>query len=649
MRGVLIMGRFKKMKQAAAGIVGAALFFSYSGGTFPPPPAVHAEGSYSSVSYNEETQMYEYEFLDAYIYDVINYEGLIKIDLIPSRGGNWYNYEYHKEIVLDSIYFEESARFYEPENYELASTLKREDRVNIKFAAMKEYDDLVGTDGYSSWGWGRENEYYVSQIVSIKDPNEHIYGDINDDGVIDSFDIVTYKKYIAGNLSYKLSEAQFLNADIDMDTEITEDDLRQVMDFVLGNAKEFNGASNIGSVRLDNTVSVEAAEGVKTDEKFAAAEMKFGVDLLKKCFDPENDSKNLLLSPLSISTALAMTANGADGETKKEMEKVLGNDLTLDEINDYMAYYISNLPDKEKEKVYLANSIWFKDDPSFKVYDEFLETNSKYYNSEMYKCKFKGNEDNIVKDINGWVNKNTKGMIPNLIKRDDIKDNTAMMLLNTLYFEAEWMSPYLSTEDGEFTDLNGDKHPIKEMNSMEGYYYDLGNADAFKKPYQNGDYSFVGILPHEDVDFESYVENLDGEALAEGLKEYADPSTIDLYVMIPKFKYNYETKLKEVLPKLGMETAFEPSKADFSKINDLSVEGALPLYIDNVLHKTKIEVTEKGTKAAAATAVIMGLGAAAPIEKKKVYITLDRPFVYMIVDKNNVPLFIGAATQLEEK
>ena len=185
------------------------------------------------------------------------------------------------------------------------------------------------------------------------------------------------------------------------------------------------------------------------------------------------------------------------------------------------------------------------------------------------------------------------------------------------------------------------------MESKERQYFDLGNADAFKKQYKNGNYSFVGILPHEDVDFNDYIRNLDAAALAEGLKECEDPDTVDLYVMIPKFKYNYSKSLKEILPELGMDTAFDPYMADFSKINDMSVDGALPLYIDDVIHKTKIEVTEKGTKAAAATAVVMGAGAAAPIEKKKVYIYLDRPFVYMIVDKNNVPLFIGAATRIE--
>ncbi|SHM64086.1 serpin family protein [Ruminococcus flavefaciens] len=630
------MGRLKRIKQAAAGIMGSALLFSFAGGILPVSTTVSAADIGGSVYYNEEMRMYEYEFIDAYIYDIKKFSDYMIIDLIPSTGGNWFNYEYHRQIAVpihdyDNEYYGDS----DPEH-----RLKPETRVNIRFASIREYDDLVNLFARNS------GIFSLNYIISLKDPDEHIYGDINDDGVIDSFDVLTYKKYLAGNLSYQLSEAQFLNADIDMDTEITEDDFRQVMDFVLGSSKEFNGTSNIGSVRLDNTVNVKASEGVKTDESFAAAEMKFGVDLLKKCFDPEKGSKNLLLSPLSISSALAMTANGADGETREEMEKVLGSGLTLDEINEYMAYYVSQLPDEEKKKIYLANSIWFKDDPSLKVYDEFLETNKKFYNSEIYKSKF---DKSIVKDVNSWVNKNTKGMIPSILREDNIKSDTAMMLLNTLYFEAEWEDPYLSTADGKFTDLDGVKHPIKELNSMESYYYDLGNADAFKKPYMGEDYSFVGILPHEDVDFESYISELDGKALAEGLKEYEDPSTVDLYVMIPKFKYNYDTSLKDILPKIGMKKAFDSRGADFSKINDLSVEGAEPLYIYDLLHKTKIEVTEKGTKAAATTAVIMGYGSAAPIEKKRVYINLDRPFVYMIVDKNNVPLFIGAATQLEEK
>ena len=410
----------------------------------------------------------------------------------------------------------------------------------------------------------------------------------------------------------------------------------------------FKPVSNpsMGSVRLDDKVSVQAAEGRTVDEKFAAAEMKLGIDLLKKGFAPtKKGEENMLISPMSISAALTMTANGADGETRAEMEKVLGSGLTIDQLNEYMAYYISKLPDNEKEKVYLSDSIWFKDKESFKVYDEFLETNKKYFNAELYKAPF---NDTTVDDINGWVSDNTKGMIPGILDKGAL-DPTAneemlMMLINTLYFEADWQVPYDWAPKGEFTDINGEKRVIERLGSKEREYFDLGDADAFKKPYAGGNYSFVGILPKEN-DIVEYVNNLDAEKLLAGLSECVDPDSIDLYTMIPKFEYDYSKKLNDILKEMGMPTAFSPANADFSKINDLSVEGADPLYISTVLHKTKIEVTETGTKAAAATAIGMA-GGAMYQPKKEVFVYLDRPFVYMIVDKNNVPLFIGVATQL---
>ena len=344
-----------------------------------------------------------------------------------------------------------------------------------------------------------------------------------------------------------------------------------------------------------------------------------------------------------------MTANGADGNTRKEMEKLLGNGLTLDQLNEYMAYYISKLPKNEKEKVYLADSIWFKDIPSFKVYDDFLGTNKKYYNAELYKAPFTETTEN---EINSWVNKNTNGMIPSLLKKGDLspKDGQEimMMLINTLYFEADWQKPYYWAPEGQFTALNGEKRTIQRLNSKESEYFDLGDADAFKKPYANGRYSFVGILPR-DNDIVGYVNSLDPEKLLAGLSKCEDPESIDLYTMIPKFEYDYDTTLNEILKDLGMASAFDSSKADFSKINDLSVSGAQNLWISKVSHKTKIKVTEQGTKAAAATSVEMAAGSAMRQLKKEVYVNLDRPFVYMIVDNNNVPLFIGAATELGEK
>ena len=404
----------------------------------------------------------------------------------------------------------------------------------------------------------------------------------------------------------------------------------------------------MSSVRLDDKVSVQAAEGKKADEKFASAEMKLGIELLKKGFDPTTtNEENMLISPLSISAALAMTANGADGKTRDEMEKVLGSGLTIEQLNEYMASYISNLPHKDKESVYIADSIWFKDKSTFKVFDDFLENNKKYYNAEVYKAAF---NNDTVDDINNWVKKNTEGMIPGILEKDSLNptdnEEMLMMLINTLYFEAEWQQKYDWAPDGTFTDLNGKKRNIKQLTSKEYEYFDLGNADAFKKPYVGDNYSFVGILPR-DNDIVEYVKNLDAEKLLAGLSECEDPETVDLYTMIPKFEYEYSKGLNDILKDMGMSTAFD-DKADFSKINDHSVENADYLYISEVLHKTKIELTESGTKAAAVTSVGMAGCAMMPEQKKEVFIYLDRPFVYMIVDKNNVPLFIGVATQLGE-
>ena len=504
-----------------------------------------------------------------------------------------------------------------------------------------------------SYKYGEKDIKFVNFMYEITIEPSTLKGDTNGDGSVDMADAVLIMQALAnpdkyginGTAENHLTEQGKLNGDFNGDG-LTVGDALTIQKKLLGYDITEGQDASLGSVRLDEKVSVQAAEGKTADEKFAAAEMKLGVELLKKGFDPtKKDEENMLISPMSISAALAMTANGADGETLKEMENVLGSGLTLDQINEYMAYYMNNLPDNEKEKVYLSDSIWFKDKETFKVYDEFLEKNKKYYNAELYKAPF---NDATVDDINGWVSDNTKGMIPGILDKGSL-DPTAneemlMMLINTLYFEADWQVPYEWAPKGEFTDINGNKRTIERLGSKEREYFDLGDADAFKKPYAGGNYSFVGILPKEN-DIVEYVKNLDAEKLLAGLSECVDPDSIDLYTMIPKFEYDYSKKLNDILEEMGMPAAFDPSHADFSKINDLSVEGADPLYISTVLHKTKIEVTETGTKAAAATAIGMA-GGAMYIPKKEVYVYLDRPFVYMIVDKNNVPLFMGVATQL---
>ena len=635
------MGNMKKITKITAGIMSLALAFGTAG--YLPKSS---SDIFSASAQTTQQQTYEYELKNICIYNAYDFDGEFRIEAIPKVGGvysTWYPSRIlHLVIPLTADDGADAAEKKKIErNKAMIDELSEGTIVTLKIRCPREYQSLREAENEVDENFSsREREYLIDEIVYVKSPSVHFYGDINDDGVVDSFDLIAYRKYLADNSDKELTNDMFLNADINKNDEIDADDLARVTDYLLGAADTFYGNADIGSVRLDNTLDVLAEEGKATDEAFAKAEMKFGVELLKKCFDPtKNGEENLLISPLSVSTALAMTANGADGNTRDEMEKVLGNGLSLEDINEYMAYYVAHLPDEQKEKIYVANSIWIKNDPAFDVKKDFLEADRKYYDSAVYKTAF---DDSTVNDVNGWVDKNTKGMIPTLLSPGAFKPEDLMMLINTIYFEAEWQKPYKYSDDGEFTDLDGNVHKIQRMDSVETMYFDLGDADAFKKPYAGGDYSFVGILPR-DKDIVEYVRELDGEKLAEGLKEYVDPDTIELNVMIPKFRYNYSKSLKDILSDIGMSEAFT-SNADFTKISE-SVNG--PLYIVDVFHKTRIEVTEKGTKAAAVTYVMM-MGNAAPPQKEKIYITLDRPFIYMIVDKNNVPVFIGAATQLDE-
>lgn len=635
------MRNMKKLTKITAGIMSLALALS-SAGYLP-------KNSSDIVTANAQTtqqQTYEYELKDICIISAYDRGGEFRIEAVPKVDGV-YSTWYSSRILYFVVKTEADDKADDAEkkiierNRSWTNEISNGTIVTLKIRCPREYQSLREAEQEVDENFvSRVYEYEIDEIVYVKSPSIHFYGDINDDGVVDPFDLIAYRKYLADNSDKELTNDMFLNADINKNDEIDADDLARVTEYLLGAADTFYGNADIGSVRLDNTVDVLAEEGKATDEAFAKAELQFGVDLLKKCFDPtKSGEENLLISPLSISAALAMTANGADGKTREEMEKVLGNGLSLDDLNEYMAYYLANLPDQDKEKLYVANSIWIKNDPAFEVKNDFLETDKKYYDSAIYKTPF---DDSTVNDVNGWVDKNTKGMIPTLINPGAFKSEDLMMLINTIYFEAEWQKIYKYSEEGEFTDLNGNVHKIQRMDSEETMYYDLGDADAFKKPYAGGNYSFVGILP-KDKDIIQYVNDLDGEKLAEGLKEYVDPDTIELNVMIPKFKYNYSKSFKDILSDMGMSEAFT-ANADFTKISDSMND---PLYIDDVFHKTRIEVTEKGTKAAAVTYIMM-IGAAARPQKEKIFITLDRPFVYMIVDKNNVPVFIGAATQLDE-
>ncbi|MBR5264349.1 MAG: serpin family protein [Clostridia bacterium] len=367
----------------------------------------------------------------------------------------------------------------------------------------------------------------------------------------------------------------------------------------------------------------------KPDNAFITSQMDFAVKLLQQSLKKDG-GKGALVSPLSAQLCLAMVANGADGETLAEMEKVLGGDLSLEQLNQYLSAYAESLPSTEKTKLLINNAIWFKE--GYPIYTDFLQTNANYYGADLYQAPF--GIDTLeadLREINDWVNTNTDGMIPKLF--DELDEDTVMVLINTLLFDGTWETAYADKDvvNGTFYSYSGKEQTVEMMCSTESVYFADENAKGFLKYYDGKDYAFAAILPEQGTDILEYVNSLNGASLQSLLaKQYKT----DVDVGLPKFKFEYSMDLKPILSDMGMPTAFL-NAANFSKMSSRL------LHIGQAVQKTAIELSPTGTKAAAATGVGMEEESISPA------VILNRPFVYMILDtKTNLPLFIGVMTEM---
>lgn len=359
----------------------------------------------------------------------------------------------------------------------------------------------------------------------------------------------------------------------------------------------------------------------------------FAVSLFQSSFSPDENS---LISPLSVLCALAMTANGARGETLAQMECTFN--LSMPELNAYLGAYLKRLPSGEKYKVGLADSIWFKDDASLKVEKDFLQTNADYYDASIYEAAF---DSTTLRDINAWVSDKTDGMIKNIL--NNIPDQAIMYLINALAFDAEWEDIYKADQirDGTFTTESGEERDAEMMYCSEYSYLNDGNATGFIKYYADCKYGFAALLPNEGVSVEDYTASLTGEGLLETLD---NAQGVEVRTAVPKFACEYSVEMSDILKAMGMRDAFESNKADFS---DIGKSDNGNIYIGRVIHKTFINLDEKGTKAGAATIVEIKQDSAPIQQEEPKIVYLDRPFVYMIVDcETNMPIFIGTAMDI---
>lgn len=442
----------------------------------------------------------------------------------------------------------------------------------------------------------------------------------------------------------------------------------------------------------DLTAGIETEESTY-DVKAIDAHAQDAADFSLRLFQAELDhvgkgDTNTLVSPLSVSRALALLANGAENSTLTQLEEALG--MSRDELNAFLPAYERALslepnaltgaddtwidsplaaerPQKDKGgdasedgtdetddestqagsmsaqgkelPFTLAESLWINSAYLDEISPSFLKTNASVYNAQVFSAPF---DATTTKDINAWVSDKTDGMIPELLAKDT-SAKTRMYLVSALAFDANWQTPYEEEdvdEDATFTSASGDEQPMRLMRSTEHVYLEDDGATGFVKSYEDGLFSFVALLPEEGTSVRDYAASLTGERVSKLLE---NATYCDVKAGLPSFTLDYTAHAKEALQDLGVTDAFDAKAADLTGIAE---KGGL--FVSDVTHKTHITVDEKGTEAAAATGIGVSEASANAEEEEPKEVVLDRPFVYLIVDnQNNLPIFIGTMETME--
>ena len=380
-----------------------------------------------------------------------------------------------------------------------------------------------------------------------------------------------------------------------------------------------------GDVEVPRLVSADTAE-----TGYAA----FAAALLRQT---RKEGENTLVSPLSVALALGMTANGAAGDTLAEFQDLFGMDL--DTLNAYCIKALRDYSDLGgSTRSTLINSLWC--DPDLTLEDEFIARCQQNYGAELYQTDLQ--DAATVRAVNEWVSKATEGLIPKTV--EEFSEDAVLALVNAIYLQNQFEGPFETPHSDwtmDFTAADGTvSHPRGMHNGIrEEWYLSHAGGSGALLPYDDGRLGFLLMLPEEGTDLSDYLSGWDGTTV-KNLLDGREERRVSLTV--PKYELEWSGSLAEVLPEMGLSGAFDVAAADFSAMGH-SDKG--PLFIGDVIHKTALKVNEKGTEAAAVTAVVMEAGADMPTDL--IELRFDRPFVCGIVDlESGAPLFLGTVETL---
>jgi len=352
---------------------------------------------------------------------------------------------------------------------------------------------------------------------------------------------------------------------------------------------------------------------------------------------------NLFYSPYSVSLALAMTYAGARGETAAQMARTLHFDLPQERLHPAfnaldlavtLAPQASSADEPSLFQLHTANSLWGQQDEAF--LDEFLNTLAANYGAGMHLVDFANDSEAARIAINRWVSDQTEDKIKDLIPAGELDAFTRLVLANAIYFKADWLDTFEAndTQPGAFTHLDGSQVQAPMMHQVGRFNYTQGEGyQALELPYSGGEASMVILLP-DAGSFEAFESALDTALLEQALQSL---QPADVQLSLPKFQYESRFNLGETLKGLGMPVAFTPPDGDGADFSGM--DGQRRLFIGEVFHKAFVAVDEKGTEAAAATAVEMRVTSAPAVE---VQFTVDRPFIFLIRHSGSQSiLFVG--------
>ncbi len=357
---------------------------------------------------------------------------------------------------------------------------------------------------------------------------------------------------------------------------------------------------------------------------------KFALEMYKNL--AAEDSKNIFFSPFSLSIAMGMTYSGANGDTEKQIADVFGFSSNTKDFHKNLGKVQNDLVHRGSKgvEIAIANQLWV--DKQFKFKWFYLRQVNRAYDAPIKRMPFRVEPENCRLDINRWVENKTKDRIVDLLPSGSITDLTALVLTNAIYFKGQWDNKFReeNTSEGDFITLDGERVRVKMMSMRDKFnVYEGDNLKMLELPYAGKQYSMLVVLPNEDTSIKKFEQSVSYN----DIDKYIDLLTErQVKLTFPKFKFESDYELKPILSKMGMPIAFS-NAADFTRMSRIP-----ELKIDEVYHKAFVEVSEEGTEAAAATAVV--------IVRKSVGMSVEfnanRPFMFLIRDNaSGTIVFMG--------